>query len=147
MFSKLLYRWVRACHVCSGLNGITDIHSCCENYKTQKCFFWSCCLKFILKCTKLYSCLKCSLIIAKRKILFLNFICLPYNFGEVYNIVLLTNNCDLFILLKVFLANETHLLLLVSSPMQTRLFWWDSVRFMLLRNELVGTDKRNETEN
>lgn len=79
-------------------------------------------LKFILKCTKLYSCLKCSLIIAKRKILFLNFICLPYNFGEVYNIVLLTNNCDLFILLKVFLANERHLLLLVSSPMQTRLF-------------------------
>lgn len=104
-------------------------------------------LKFILKCTKLYSCLKCSLIIAEWKILFLNFICISYNFGEAYNSVLLTNNSDLFILLKVFLANERHLLLPVSSPVQTRLFWWDSLRFMLLRNELVGTDKRNETEN
>lgn len=104
-------------------------------------------LKIILKYTKLSSCLKCSLIIAKLKILFLDFICVSYNSGEVYNIVLLINNCDLFILLEIFLANERHLLLPVSSPMQTRLFWWDSVQFMLLRNELVGTDKRNETEN
>lgn len=80
-------------------------------------------LKFILKCTKLYSCLKCSLIIAKWKMLFLNLICISYNFGEVYNIVLLTSNCDLFILLKEFLANEGHSLLPVSSPVQTRLFW------------------------
>lgn len=48
--------------------------------------------------------------------------CPSHNFGEVYNIVLLINNCDLFILLEMFLANERHLLLPVSSPMQTRLF-------------------------
>lgn len=104
-------------------------------------------LKFILKYTELFSCLKCSLIIVKWKILFLDFFCASHNFGDVYNIVLLINNCDLFILLEMFLANERHLLLPVSSPMQTRLFWWDSVQFMLLRNELLGTDKRNETEN
>lgn len=81
-------------------------------------------LEFILRCAKVYSCLKFSLIMAKWKTPFLGVISCV--FGEACNIVLFANTCDLFTLLKVFLADERHLLLLGLSPMQTRLFWWDS---------------------